>query len=394
MEHIHTSETVSPSDDSGVSSHSERCGAPEAKATREEGNEEAFATVETKAVFWLKLTVLGVLVASAVGVALTVFYYTSNAESERFEDRFSGDATKVFEAVGGSLDFSLGAVDSFVVGLVSFARYANLTWPFVTVPDYGVKAAKLRGLSKAFSVGHYLLVTTEKRADWEKYSIENDAWVKEGLEAQKKDTNFHGKILTDYEAYGYIHGNAGPSEGPGPFFPFWQSAPVVPVYSPYNWDGATYTALASALPQLLEDKQVVISRVTNLPDSDDLAAVTEAEENSDWAKGYIGEDEDPSEPMSEIFYPIIADSDEGNETVVGVYSISIFWRHLITNILPPDSDGIVVVFENACNQTFTYEINGPEAHYLGPGDLHDEKYDYLGQVSLTQCTDRKSVARP
>jgi hypothetical protein len=78
---------------------------------------------------------------------------------------------------------------------------------------------------------------------------------------------------------------------------------------------------------------------------------------------------------------------------VGVYSISIFWRDLINNILPHDSDGIVVVFENACNQTFTYEINGPEVHYLGPGDLHDEKYDYLGLVRLTQCSDRKSVSR-
>jgi hypothetical protein len=200
--------------------------------------------------------------------------------------------------------------------------------------------------------------------------------------------------LSEYEAYGVIHGNAGPSEGPGPFFPLWQTAPVVPVYPPYNWDGATYTALASALPQLLVDKRVVISRVTNLPDSDDLDAVAEAEENSDWAKGYIGEDEDPSEPMSEIFYPIIPDSDEGNETVMGVYSIAIFWRDLINNILPPDSDGIVVVIENACNQTFTYEINGPEVHYLGPGDLHDEKYNCLGLVSLTLGPDSKPVVRP
>ncbi len=33
----------------------------------------------------------------------------------------------------------------------------------------------------------------------------------------------------------------------------------------------------------------------------------------------------------------------------------------------------MVVFNNSCNQSFTYEINGHEADWLGPGDLHDHK---------------------
>ena len=38
---------------------------------------------------------------------------------------------------------------------------------------------------------------------------------------------------------------------------------------------------------------------------------------------------------------------------------------------------MVAVFDNGCNQTFTYQINGPSTVFLGPGDLHDPKYDYL-----------------
>jgi hypothetical protein len=45
--------------------------------------------------------------------------------------------------------------------------------------------------------------------------------------------------------------------------------------------------------------------------------------------------------------------------------------------LPPGSDGIVIVFENECNPTFTYRIDGPSVTYLGRGDHHDPKYDYL-----------------
>jgi class 3 adenylate cyclase len=36
-----------------------------------------------------------------------------------------------------------------------------------------------------------------------------------------------------------------------------------------------------------------------------------------------------------------------------------------------------VILENTCDQMYTYQIDGTEARYLGAGDLHDPKYDYL-----------------
>jgi hypothetical protein len=45
------------------------------------------------------------------------------------------------------------------------------------------------------------------------------------------------------------------------------------------------------------------------------------------------------------------------------------------DLLPEGVTGIVTVIRNTCNQSFTYEINGPEATYLGEGDLHETKYD-------------------
>jgi hypothetical protein len=102
--------------------------------------------------------------------------------------------------------------------------------------------------------------------------------------------------------------------------------------------------------------------------------------------------------MSDLYYPIFdnaadevsieADSefathDAGVHTLntVGVMAMTFFWRDFIVNILPPGSDGTVVVFENTCNQTFTYQINGPDVVYKGAGDLHDPVYDYMEQES-------------
>jgi class 3 adenylate cyclase len=36
-----------------------------------------------------------------------------------------------------------------------------------------------------------------------------------------------------------------------------------------------------------------------------------------------------------------------------------------------------VILENTCDQMYTYQIDGTEARYIGAGDLHDPKYDYL-----------------
>jgi len=43
--------------------------------------------------------------------------------------------------------------------------------------------------------------------------------------------------------------------------------------------------------------------------------------------------------------------------------------------------GIIIVIGNDCGQMFTYRIDGPDATYLGDGDLHDARYDDLETFS-------------
>jgi hypothetical protein len=80
-----------------------------------------------------------------------------------------------------------------------------------------------------------------------------------------------------------------------------------------------------------------------------------------------------------VTIPKNASSDLGK--FVGVFAMTFYWRELIKDILPIDSNGIVVVIENRCGQSFTYQVNGPETLYLGQGDLHEIKYDHLEKSS-------------
>jgi Adenylate and Guanylate cyclase catalytic domain len=47
------------------------------------------------------------------------------------------------------------------------------------------------------------------------------------------------------------------------------------------------------------------------------------------------------------------------------------------NILPEDTHGIQIVFENSCSEAFTYEINGAVERYIGVGDHHEQEHDDL-----------------
>jgi class 3 adenylate cyclase len=357
---------------------------------KQETDNVQIANAENNLVFWIRMIVLAVLVVSTVTVALVVFFYTSDSEKDEFEEQFISDSLKVFEAVGTSLDLTLGAADAFIVKLVSYAKYSNSTWPMVTTPDFAVQAAKLLGSSAAFYCNVYPLVSKNQRAAWEQYSLLNDAWVEESINMQARNKNYDGTILTEYETHGIIHSNEGDhaQSDPGPFMPAWQSSPVVPYYYPYNWDGLAYDNYAFATLHSMNTMQVVINKVTNLPDLNDPVAVEQAAAFSDWAGDFIGEDEDESEPMSDIFYPIInsindvtIDTDNVEQPAVGAMALSFFWRDLIENILPPNSKGVIIVFENTCDQVFTYRIDGEKAFYVGQGDLHESKYDYLGTSS-------------
>jgi hypothetical protein len=65
----------------------------------------------------------------------------------------------------------------------------------------------------------------------------------------------------------------------------------------------------------------------------------------------------------------------------------------LSNILPPNSKGVIVVFENTCDQVFTYRIDGENAIYVGRGDQHDSKYDSLGVSSLTELRNSSDSSR-
>ena len=145
----------------------------------------------------------------------------------------------------------------------------------------------------------------------------------------------------------------------------------------------------SSVSSLFETHRVILSEPYMIAEPGDLAQIAETEAEAEWVKNYIPPGEEPIEPISDIYYPILEEALDSanlfedssyvpnNETFKGIFSMSIYWRDLMKEILPPGSDGIVVVFENECAPSFSYQINGPNVVFMGAGDLHDSEYDNL-----------------
>ena len=76
------------------------------------------------------------------------------------------------------------------------------------------------------------------------------------------------------------------------------------------------------------------------------------------------------------------DDEDVSSSVVGFLSIAIYFREIIRNVLSPGSNGMIIVIENSCSETFTYQIDGPNVTYRGIYDSHDGKYDHLVMTAI------------
>jgi hypothetical protein len=141
----------------------------------------------------------GVLIASTIGVAVFVHEYVSGQQHDEYETAYMDDSTKVIESVGEALDVKLGAVDAFDVTTVSYADSTGADWPQVTIPDFAVRAAKVRSLTGAVALQMYMVVNEEQKEAWEVYTSQNDHWVQEDIDIQRNDVTFTGvKNLANY----------------------------------------------------------------------------------------------------------------------------------------------------------------------------------------------------
>lgn len=297
-----------------------------------------------------RLLMFAVLFASMVGVAIGVFFFVDSSERAEFNRQFEDDSFHTLVALGNHLDLKLGAIDSFVVPLVSYAEVLNETWPFVTLRDHAVRASKIRSLANAINIDQYQIVTGDDRARWEDYAVQREGWVQEALTVQDGDGTFLGPPVDPNDIQMNVSsitfdGTAVPLTDM--YAPTWQSYPIVKGVLPYNNDVLQHQKMGAEVREAIGQKKPVITRVLNIVDPNDPSSQESVNDTNEWAAQFVSNDKDHTEPLVRFLYPVLDTAARTVSTtnepsnVVAVLATTFYWSSFLKDILPASEVGLV-----------------------------------------------------
>jgi hypothetical protein len=388
------------------------------------------AKQETIAVFRLRTLVFLILFCAASAVSACVFVVTRNGEINQFQSNFAAHSAQIVNSFEEIVGQKIRALASLGVSFTSYARSrpnatTETVWPFVTMNDFQQQAATARSLSSALFLEILPVVAEDQREQWEEYSMQNMGWLAEGRAYQEKlglgdsrllqesteapsstsdssSTTTTANVTLDFSSgignkiYS-LDASWSPivDPGPGPYFPIWESSPVLK-RDLVNYNLIRYEGYRPGILTAYETGDIALGGITTAEPGTtahpDLTTSFFAFILSFAAKKSVTYQGDP---MSSVYIPVFATPDqvtEDNVKPVGIIVGVIHWATYFLNILSNDDRGIVIVLSNTCDGSFTLQIDGPHVTYIGKGDLHDTQFHhYRHSVHLKDILQSESI---
>ena len=156
---------------------------------------------EHQAVMIWKMVVMSAMILITIGVSIAVFVYVDSKEQEAFESNFQDDTFKIFSELGGGIVQRFSHLDHMAIDMVSYANTSGSEWPYVTLPNYALRASKSRRSTGAVAMENFYyiqetntsLVADKGRHEWQSYTRDNgEAWTQRTLELQEIDDSYMG----------------------------------------------------------------------------------------------------------------------------------------------------------------------------------------------------------
>lgn len=350
--------------------------APDDMSVSSHNDEGMLADRETRAVTWLRATVLTVLSVATVCVSASVYCRSKHAQHQEFVAAFEDTSSVVLDAFQAQ---PLEHLQALGVDFMSHSRYSQSTWPEVVLPDFAQHAA---AVSSAASLMILPVVEASGLSDWEAFSVAQQGWLQEEESDTKVSSHFEDATTTanlaivrrlQNESSGiadHVFDFDGAVTGPGPFLPLWETFPVTNNLTTWvNMDLLAVKRMEAALKHAMEGKQPVVGGVLNFaPDS---TSEPEPIQLDLLLKAIMGPHTAYyAEPVSPVILPL----QDNDQNVVALLVAMQYWRHSMEHVLSPASQGVVAVIENKCGQAFTYNVHGGNTTYMGKGDMHEKEF--------------------
>ena len=324
---------------------------------------------DTKWVRFWRFVVFGVISFVAVAVTLTTYTLLKRQEDHAFKTAFDQFSRTVRDAAVTQQFHIREAATSFADDVAIVAKATNQTFPFVTFPDFELRAgaARTQGRIEMISIGN---IVSHKNAD------SYIDYISARYEKVSAEGRFYNPVVNaSFEPIQYSPYIAGAGFDPDiprdQYFPLWTLSPPQGNYRSINWNPAfmpEFKALIEAM--LVLKNETVFTRVRPY-------AAFDKEQHKLLHTG----GQDPDEfPHSFFFHPIYEKPRDPTSPIVSFLAGTTAWDSSMQNLLPIGVAGIVCVLKNSFNQTYSYKINGPDALFIGEGDKHDQKYDDVVRV--------------
>eukprot|EP00934_Nitzschia_sp_Nitz4_P001237 Nitzschia sp. Nitz4//scaffold14_size191712//186333//188797//NITZ4_001756-RA/size191712-snap-gene-0.145-mRNA-1//1//CDS//3329537026//1237//frame0 len=363
--------------------------------TSKEENAVSIGAAENARVSITRTIMLVVLITVATSLSLVIYFVARESEHKAFHDSFEVVANKLAEEFEGGGVRRLTAIESFAAQISSYARSTNSTWPNVALPDYELHGRYIMDLSDMLGLVLFPIVTKENRESYERFTVENQGWIEEGLEFQGiPEEDWDYETIAVVQA-GFNQDSISPTipekifalngtepvveTGDGPYVPFWQMYPAVPVKSIVNYNPLTHPTRMIPIQTALDYGNPMIGDSWDYRESENVATTARRSMLNLWilhagfdASTYV------DGPVSDLYIPIHDNVYDENATLVALLSATIYWQVYFEDLLSDNDRGIIVILENSCGQPYTFQVDGSQASYIGQGDFHEAEYTHMG----------------
>jgi CHASE domain len=229
--------------------------------------------------------------------------------------------------------------------------------PIVTLDGFEQLAAGFRNVSKT-SVIQYnpLLRSASELEKWNAYAPNHSSWIPQG----RRNVDYSNLEVSDryipYVAAPDSNGTIKKQAGDGPFCPIWQISPVPANVQLINYDSYSFPPTRVSFEHIVATQKASLS-----PPVPEIRTYYNIE-----AKG----------PVSLLTQPVFNEVDNGQaREVVGFLTGYLAWQRIFENVLPDGLGGDIVVVIDSCGVKSTFQLNGPDATFIGDGDFHNPAYE-------------------
>lgn len=269
------------------------------------------------------------------------------------------------------------AYRQFAETISATAESTGASWPFYIMPLYENYAQNFLAQSRTELISLRNVIRPYEVEAWDNFTAHVLPGVLE--EAHMLKFGSLDRLDPDPSKYTpYIWQRT--KEGPIPdilrdfYVPTVTTSPPGRDYSSFQWNAGShpnYEAIVQAAYKLGNETLVTKVNPYAGPAKAFLVPEEHALMHDDLPEG------ETEHPHSFFFHAVRQSVHDPNSKIVAMLTGAAPWDQSMRGLLPEGVNGILVTLHNNCNQSFTYELNGPVASYLGKGHHHTETYDDL-----------------